>query len=208
MSTKSTQTGGSNTSVRKYMGPKAPNGMRSYARLVKQVRALKKVVTTKLRVVATVASNGGGQITFAYSDNPSSLRDWSSFATLYDEYKVKAIKIQYYPYLPNDTSTVTGFLPLYSVYDDNTATNPLTAVNDAIEYENCKQYNMYRPWKRYQRMIPLAANATTVVRAGGWVPTASPAASQCVAFYGEGYDISTSYGSIVVTMYIKFRSRK
>lgn len=180
-------------------------GKRARTRKIRSI--LRSQVVTKIRVVATVASNAGGVISFSYSDNPNGFRDWTSFTNLYDDYKVKAIKFQYYPYLPNDTSTVTGFLPLYSIFDDNTTATPVTSVNDCIEYNNCKQYNMYRPWKRYVRWKTTTANAATVTRSG-WVPTASPTASQCVAFYGDGYDISTSYGSVVVTMYVKFRNRK
>lgn len=162
----------------------------------------------KLRVAATVASNAGGVITFAYSNNPSSYQDWSSVGNLYDEYKATGIKFQYIPYLPNDTSTVTGFLPLYSVYDPNSTSTPLTSINDAIQYENMKVYNMYRPWKRYVKLRTPVANAATVVNSGGYMPTASGTATSCVAFYGEGFDISTSYGSIIVTIYLKLRNRK
>lgn len=171
-------------------------------------RFIKNRTIVKLRVVATIASNAGGIISFSYTDDPSNFRDWSSVAALYDEYKVRGMKFQYYPYLPNDTSTITGFLPLFSVYDPNSTGTPLTSVNDAIEYENCRQHNMYRPWKRYFKFRRLAAVSGVVVGVGGFIPTASPTASQIASFYGTGYDISTSYGTMVTTIYLTLRTRK
>lgn len=172
------------------------------------LKYLKGRTNVKLRVIATIASNAGGIISFSYTDNPFNFRDWTSVAALYDEYKVRGMKIQYYPYLPNDTSTVTGFLPLFSVYDPNSTGTPLASVNDAVEYENCRQHNMYRPWKRYVKFRRLNAVSGTTVGAGGYIPTENPVATQIMSFYGNGYDISTSYGTVVVTIYLTLRTRK
>lgn len=161
----------------------------------------------KLRITATVASNGAGIISFAYSNDPSGFRDWSSVAALYDEYVVKGMSFKFIPFLPNDTSTVTGYLPFYSVVDQNSATTPLSSINSAIEYENMKVFNMFRPWKLYRRYNKITGNGSTIVN-NGYTPTADPTATACCAFYGEGFDVSTSYGSIIVTAYITARGRK
>jgi len=176
-------------------------------RRINSRKFLKGQIKIKLRVTATVASNAGGQITFAYSNDPSGLQDWSSVAALYDEYKVKGLKIQFYPYLPNDPSGTTGYLPLYTVIDQNSATTPLTSVNDAIQYENMKAFNMYRPWKIFRRFEKITGSTSAQVN-NGYMPTASPVATACMAFYGVGYDISTSYGSVIVTAYLTLRNRK
>lgn len=164
-------------------------------------------VYVKLRVTATVSSNPGGQIIINYTNNPSSLQDWTSISNLYDEYCVKAMAFKFIPFLPNDTSTTTGFFPLYSVIDQNSGSGILGSINDAIQYENMRVFNMYRPWKLYRRFSKVTGNSITIVN-NGYMPTASPTATAVCSFYGEGFDISQSYGTIIVTAYITARNRK
>jgi hypothetical protein len=164
----------------------------------------------KIRYVNPVTSDSGGQIQAWLNDDVSGYQDWSSLAALFDSYRVYALKLQYVPDLPNDTSTVTGYKPLYVVHDVDSANVPSLTVNVAIQYENCKIYNMYRPW---EHKVILAEQTSSGVASQGMLPggfkdIATTTASQCVTWTGTGFDVSTDYGTIVSTAYVMCKNRR
>lgn len=164
----------------------------------------------KLRVVTTVSSDAGGQISSWLNDDVSGYQDWTSFAAVYDSFRVCALKLKFVPDLPNDTSTITGYKPLYVVHDVDQSNIPTLTVNDAIQYENCQIKNMYRPWAYFRRFRKQTTGgvASQVIMAGGYKDVALTTASQCIQYIGTGFDISTTYGTIISTAYVSFKNRR
>lgn len=164
----------------------------------------------KLRVVTTVASDAGGQISAWLNDDVSGYQDWTSFAAVFDSYRVCALKLKFVPDLPNDTSTVTGYKPLYVVHDVDQSNIPTLSVNTAIQYENMKVFNMYRPWNYYRKFSKQSSSgvASQVMMAGGYKDVAVTTASQCIQYIGTGFDLSTTYGTIISTAYVSFKNRR
>lgn len=162
----------------------------------------------KLKSAFGLSANVGGEINMAVTDNPSAFGDWSSIAALFDTYKVAAIKVKFIPQLPNDTSTTTGFFPLYVVGDPNDSTIPINSITSACQYENMKTMNMYRPWKYYYKVPTKSSISGDTVLTGGYRPTASTSGTCGVYGWGGGFDVSQQYGSYVVTLYIVCKERR
>jgi hypothetical protein len=164
----------------------------------------------KIRYVGTMTSDAGGQIQAWLNDDVSGYQDWSSLAALFDSYRVYALKLQFVPDLPNDTSTVTGYKPLYVIHDVDSSNVPGLTVSVAIQYENCKIYNMYRPWEHKTILAEQTSSgvASQGMLPGGFKDIATTTASQCVTWTGTGFDVSTTYGTLVSTAYVMFKNRR
>lgn len=169
----------------------------------------------KLRGVLDLSSSGAGIINNAYRiTQPDSidgagtaLTDWTSLSNLYDEFRVSGIKIQFVPKLPNDTSSAVSYQPIYCFMDtDSAALSPTVAA--CVGYDNCKVYNLYRPFKRYMKVPKLINTAASTVGYPGWMDTASPAATGGFYLHAESLTNSTDYGQIILTYYIKTHNRK
>lgn len=163
----------------------------------------------KLRRIVSVDSSAGGVLQVNATNDPSTFEDWTNVAALFDTYRVCAIKIKFIPSLPNDTSLSTGFFPLYVVGDSNSSSSPLTSDNVAIQYENMKVMNMYRPWKYYYYVPKQTAGASGVIyQQGGYRDMLDTTATAAVYSYGTGFDASTNYGKAILTHYITAKNRK
>lgn len=162
----------------------------------------------KLRGAFALSADAGGTISLSVTDDPSGLGDWSNIAALFDVYKVCAIKVKFIPQLPNDTGTTTGFYPFYLIGDVNTATNPISSITVACQYENMRAKNMYMPWKYYWKCPKQSSTGADIVLANGYRPTSSTTATMGVFGWGQGFDISQQYGSYIVTHYIVAKARR
>lgn len=90
---------------------------------------------------------------------------------------------------------------------DQTTGNPVTTINQAIQYDNLRVKNVFRPWKLYYK-IPKYVDAANLQ--GGYfdVANASSSLPGTVQVYGTGFDISATLGDIVITAYVKFKNRR
>lgn len=166
----------------------------------------------KLRATIAVDSDAGGVISGGANNSPSGYQDWTSISNLFDSYRACGIAVKYIPDKPNDLSATTGYKPLYVVGDPNSPTQPLTSTNTAIQYENMKVVNMYRPWKYWYKFpkvasVPLENN---IILQGGFQSSsgANTNAFGGVWWYGTGYDVSDNYGTMIVTLYMMARDRR
>lgn len=183
--------------------PKKKKGVYSGKKLSSLTRLTTTEVTVLRRTLA-LSSAVTGVIDANFIDDPSLQLDWSSYSALYDRYRVMSVTIKYIPQLPNDTSTVTGFFPLYVVNDTDT-TAVAGAVNTVLQYPGVRVYNMYRPWKHTWYCPKYTASGNTV---DGFQDIAAVAAHGSIQTYGSGFDVSTTYGNIIVTMKVAFRERR
>lgn len=164
----------------------------------------------KLRTNVSLNSNAGGVISFSTANNPSGISEWASLVQLFDSYKVTGMKIKYMPHLPNDTSVTTGYTPIYIVMDPDSPLASLSNISQAIEYDNLKTKNLYKPWSVYYKMpkvsqVPLAGS---IVLANGWLDIDNVSSTSAILGYSDGLDISTTYGTLLTTYYVKVKNRK
>lgn len=165
----------------------------------------------KLKYTSGVTSDAGGTISAFSVANPTSawsgggtVNDWTSVSSLFDSFRTCAMKWQFVPQFPNDTSVTTGFFPLYVGFDVDSNGTPIGSIADALQYENVRIKNMYRPWKFYTKVPKTAAS-----KQQGWCDIATPA--DCFGSiwgYGNGFDVSQTYGQMIITYYIKCKDRR
>lgn len=141
-----------------------------------------------------------------FDGSGNAVTDWSSAANLYDEYRVRGIKIKFLPQRPNDAQS--GFFnPVYVFADfDSTGLNPTVAT--CVGYDNLSVHNLFMPWKRYVRIPKLANYSSTTISRPGWMDTASPAVTGSLYMHSENLTAQTEYGKILITYYITFHNRK
>lgn len=165
----------------------------------------------------TTSSTGGLETRYNIS-NPTNVlfgsevvQDWSSFAALYDQYRVFAVKIKYIPNFPNNESTLTVFRPLYMVTDYDSIV-VLASVNEAIQYENLRVKNLQRPFSFYIRVPKLIATygvtGATVQVAQGWFDIAYPTDTGAIRTIATDLSASSIYGTFVITYYVGFKNRR
>jgi len=167
----------------------------------------------KLRYVFPLSSDAGGNIIgYASCSNPTTAvngagtyQEWGNFILLYDLYRIHAIRMHFIPDKPFDTSITTAYRPLYVVHDiDNSGSNMANA-NEAIEYSNMKAVNMNRPWVIYRR-LPRITNQQKTVGSYNSVGTAINVGA--LQWFGNQFDTSDNYGTLIFTMYVTFKNRR
>lgn len=181
-------------------------------RLKNKGKGSKGIRYFKLRYSSVLTSSGGGIIASYMSAKPDAVwdgggtvEDWSSVSSLFDSFQTRAMKMHFIPQLPNDTSAQTGYFPLYVGFDvDAQAVNPVGSVSAALQYENMKVFNMYRPWK-YYKILPRTGASKQL----GWTDMANTSDQYGMIWtFGEGFDVSQTYGRVILTLYIKAKDRR
>lgn len=153
-------------------------------------------------------SNLLGLVNPVVDNNPNGYPEWTSVASLFDVYKVCAMKIKYFPFAPNDTTATYFYHPMYIVYDPDT-TAVLNNSEEAIQYDRCKGVNLYRPFTFYTRVPKVASTGTsTKVFQGGWLDCASPVSVGAIRTIAENLTHSKEYGRILATIYLKAKLRQ
>lgn len=189
-------------------------------------RALNKMRRTglsvfKIRTNPAFTSDGSGEILYGISTTNPALTtsvnggayvnacgDWSNLVTLYDSYRVFAVKIKFVPRFPNNLSATTNFKPIY-VYCDYDSPTVVTNTNNANEYENCKMKNLFMPWTVFYRIpktLNLASNSTIV--SFGWMDIANPQPTGHIGMFSDGLSATSNYGDLQVTYYVGCKNRR
>lgn len=137
--------------------------------------------------------------------------NFDEIAQLYDMYRVTSVSIKFIPQLPNDSSTQTGYFPLYFVYDKNSGDgSPLTSVDNALQYDNVKIRNVFRPFRIKYRVPPgIIGTGTAAVLHGGrlYFSTEVDPNIGTIKMYGDGFDVSQAYGELILQMVIECKNR-
>lgn len=105
----------------------------------------------------------------AWAFTLSALPNYTEFTTLFDQYKVKGIKAQFYPRtnvlaLNNLSGTLTTIPPLLTCidYDDNTAED----YNKLMEKAGTKSHSEFKPFSLFFRPKPLVEIYKTAISTG------------------------------------------
>lgn len=144
---------------------------------------------------------------------------FSEFASLYDSYKINAVKVMFFPLSDNTTSVSNqseSYLRIFTVLDYNDRSVPVSLLA-LREYDNCKISSNNKVHKRYFKpaytldieSTDLSATPTNYNRP--WLSTAASNAEH----FGLKYGIETlSLGTVVnlyrveVKVYLSFKSKR
>lgn len=158
----------------------------------------------KVKLSAAITSTGAGVIVGNRTDDPTGFSDFSTMCGLFEEYRVCAIKLKYVPYAPNDAAATRPFPPLFIVWDQDNTTN-LASVSEALDYENCRSWDLSKMNKMYVRIPRRSIGSNISI---GYTPTSTPAAYGAFKFYGGTYALTLQYGLLITTMYVTMKQRE
>lgn len=166
---------------------------------------------------AAYTSGGNfGALSFKLSDLPN----YSEFTALYDEYRIKAVKIMFVPTMnvatANATSgTTAGFVPVPALYtwidnDDNTAP---TTITQGQQYQSFKCHGLLDRM-RCRSVVPEVS--TALYGSGGaftsygqvknqWIDNNSPSVVHFGLKFGIINPANQGNFDVVLTYYLEFR---
>lgn len=187
---------------------KNKNQMVMYKNVNPNVRLIKRNANQG-DINCTLNAETYGAFTFQLNNVPKV----ADFTGLFDQYKINAISLTFYPQLTEASSivAVTSIqnARVFTAIDSNDAAVP-TALNDIREYDNCEVHSATEVFSVYIDK-PKFVDATGALRTG-YISTASPG----ILHYGLKYAIETlnpgSAGAYVFRVeavyYMSFKAAK
>ncbi len=154
--------------------------------------------TVLLASTAILSSSAANIINNEYNNDPSGYHEWSSFATLFHEYRVLGMEIHFRP-KDRYSKTTTLCNPLATVVD-RSASGVLINYNVAASHASCKWQSLEDPW---QRVIKMSNAEEAQFR-----QTASPAAYMWFKLWADTLSASTNYGMLIIKLLVQFRGRQ
>lgn len=166
----------------------------------------------KFRGKIDISSDSSGIILASFPiiptlwDGSNPFPEWTNMQALFDSYKVTGVKFKWVPDKPNDTSTTTGYKPMYNAQDfDSYPTTPTVA--NLMEYDTFSVFGLDKPWSKYYKIKRFTGGATTIL-GNGMIDIASPINQGAIMFRADGLDLSDNYGSFIVTYYVTLSNRR
>ncbi len=165
-----------------------------------------RVVKTILSVNGTIASDGSGVIAGAITLNPSSSSEWSSWATIYDQFRVigGVLNLTCWRAL-NDTGapTIVRF-----AFDNDSSATP-TAYSDVMQF--AEVHDVTTIWTSGAvRRIPFKRpmKKGTPQTAQIWYDESSPSSTPgSIKYYGSGANASTGFFKYILDYVVEFQMR-
>lgn len=167
--------------------------------------------------LANVQVAAGAAKYFAYTFKLSDLGNSTAFAILFDQYRVNAVRITFYPqYNVYNAATSTIAVPeIYTAIDYNSAVVP-SSVSEVDQYTTVKRQMFTRPHSRYLKpkvLYSIQDQGLTAAYANGpkpWLEIASPDVPH-FAIIGaitasQSSSIVPQLVRVTVTYYVSFRS--
>ncbi len=145
-----------------------------------------------------ISSDGAGANTSVLSNDPSASADFASYVNIYDDYRVLAERLEYFPYNRYSKATTTC-VPLIVVKDRNDSV-VLSSYSSAISYSSASKRSVEDPWVETFKMVGTTES--------DWISTASTRATRWFKFFGSGFSVSTDYGRFFFYARVQFRGRK
>jgi len=155
-------------------------------------------VVMDLLVDAPLTSTAGGVIADVIQDYPVSSPDWAGAISIFAEYRVLAMTVQFIPNQTGGNIAATLYAPLYLVWDAaNTAA--LSSYAAASNYTICRQKSINQQFKLTHYMAG--------VEESEFVATTAPTVDYAFKFYATGLTASTNYGRTLTRWKCQFRGR-
>lgn len=186
---------------------------------INQVTVGARVKTTRVAKTTLSYNNDGGDKFFSYTFRIDGLPNVSEFTSVFDQYKITAVKLHFVPRWTTSelyTTGVTLQMPnLVTAFDGSDAVIP-TSVDNVLEYDSCR---IHGPLNKMITRVIYPSAATPVFRSGassaygrygGWVDCAYPD----VQFFGFRAallgvpTVNTFHVDVYATYYLEFRNTK
>lgn len=143
-----------------------------------------------------------GALQFALSQVPNN----GEFTALFDQYKINGVRVRLSPRANSaEIGTNQGLIKMFTAIDYNDITAP-TAINDLLQYENCKATSSNREHVRYlkpkvEKAVYQSALVTGYGAGTAWIDTANPSvphyglkfALQQLPAGNQSYDVQVTY---------------
>lgn len=154
-------------------------------------------MSTVLVLHATLVTTGSGNLLTTQTLNPSGSSEWSTFATLFDEFRVIGGVMHFEPVYAG--SATTGMI--CASFDNDDATAP-SSIDDVLCYQNSSLCSFHKGL-RYSFKRP------NITPSAYWVDVASPANSVGSVKYVLGYTTaSVTIGYYSIRLSVEFRGRR
>jgi len=164
-------------------------------------RAERTMKTVVLFENFTITSTAGGIINNVIVSSPGTVANWTDLAAVWDEFRILAIGMSYFPFnrytKPVVTSATTpNCVPVFGVIDrDNSGA--LTSIAQATQYESCRMLSVEDPWTINIKMDG--------VEDAGFIGTGAPGSRFYFKMFGTGYTASAGYGYLLQKYICQFR---
>jgi hypothetical protein len=161
-------------------------------------------MTTQLNNSGQLTSSGAGVIATVFGAylQMSTSADFANFQSLYSEYRILSMEVEFIPWNSFNTPTTTTQAPLYTVTDRQTAT-ALASVAQAINYDSLLAVV---PQKRFKRSIKMDSTDEA-----NWIAIGSSPATGSnfyVKLYSSGNANSTIFYDFIARVLVQFRGRQ
>lgn len=152
---------------RRYTTRKAkPKSKYDQVHLVKRFGSL---LSTPTSTTVTTINNPATDQTYKFAFRLSNVTGYSDFTSLYDQYKIRAVKVSFIPIMNITTANESGYASLiYSTYDFN-GEGSVPTRDQIREYQYCKWSPYGKIHKRYFFPRQLELGSATKVGPQNWL---------------------------------------
>jgi len=167
--------------------------------------------TTSLVYSSGLASNAAGIISQVFDQTMTGLTGWAYLGAAYDEFRVLAFQVEYFPNNRYSKTLVTC-APGFGVVDRD-SNGALISTAQAIGYSSVRILSLEDPWtdsKEYRgSSVPSLKWNMSSVTDGTFLTTAAPTPSvkAAIKLFFSGLTASTQYGLIVQRVLVQFRGK-
>lgn len=163
--------------------------------------------------LGTIAADSTLDQFAAYSFELNNLPGFAEFTSLYDFYKINAVKISFIPTqtVSNSLSTISNAQNsrFFSVIDYNDDTAP-TSLDELRQYASCRYTSIFRTHKRY--IYKPKYSIQSYVQSRQWINTATPSTEWYglkIGIEAMGSTVSTSMNyRVEAKYYVSFKNPK
>ncbi len=172
-----------------------------------QARNPLKVQKVVLTINGTISSSAGGVISGAFGMDPSGSAEWSSFAVLYDQFRVLGGILKLACSVPMGSTTAANTIVGFCFDNDNSTTpTAYSGVTTFSEYTNVPAIWNSGAIKQIRFKRPKVGNLMQTQYQ--WYDEASPGSSPgAIKFYGSGASNSVQYYNYILEYLVEFQMR-
>ncbi len=162
-------------------------------------------VVVQLQFIGSVASSAAGLINTVFDNfsQASSSPDWSSYTSLYGEYRILSMDVILYPWNKYNQPTTNTLTPVW-VVEDRGDSSALTTLNSVMGYESAEGHP---PSTTIRKVVKMSGSGES-----NWIASgSSPAAGDrfYVKLYSSGNTASViTYYDYIDRVMVQFRNRK
>jgi len=152
--------------------------------------------TFRLGYDTAVTSDGSGIINAVFSNVPTGAQNWSSYASVFDEYRVLGMEISFCPLWASGGSSAQYWAPISHVVDRSDST-ALTGYSLAERYDSHVRTAGQKGFKHIVQM-----NSTD---GSGFIDIGSSSATAWIKLFSSGNSLSLTVGRMDVKYVVQFR---